>query len=129
MARPKKSDGPQNGGPITPPDFDKAAKIYREDVTPANKAQKQAMNEASTAWKAIKKDCRVHKGGFQQAMKISEMEEAEQQAYLRSLNAGLKQRGVVMHADAVDRMQGVNGDEVAIIPTGSAPKTAMPVVN
>ena len=127
MARPKKSDGPQNGGPINPPDFERAQKIFDSDVRPANKAQKQAMAEASAGWKAIKGE-RVHVAGFRQAQKIADMEEADQQAFLRSLNAGLKSRGVVMHADAVDRMQGVNADEVPVIPTGAAPKTPLPTV-
>lgn len=128
MAGRKKSGGAQNGGPINPPDFEKAQRIFNEDIKPANKAQKQAMKDASDGWKAVKEN-RVNVAGFRQAQKIADMEESEQQAYLRSLNAGFVQRGVVMHADIVDQMQGVNSGEVPIVPTGEAPKVAMPSVN
>lgn len=119
----------QNGGAIDPPDFDKAMKIYTGDVVPANKAQKQAMKEASDAWKAVKDDCRVHKKGFRDAMKTAEMEESDQQAYLRSYRAGLMMRGVKLHRDLVDISQGVNAADLEIVPTGEAPKIDMQIVN
>lgn len=119
----------QNGGAIDPPDFDKAMKIYTGDVVPANKAQKQAMKEASDAWKAVKDDCRVHKGGFRTSMKVAEMEEADQQAWLRSFRAGLMKRGITLHVDAVDIMEGVNAADLEIVPTGAAAKLEMPKIN
>lgn len=124
----RKASGPQNGGPINPPDYERAQKIFDNDIKPANKAQKQAMGEASAGWKAIKGE-RVHVAGFRQAQKIADMEESDQQAFLRALHAGFKARGVVMHPDAVDRMQGNQNNEIPIIPTGEAPKIDMPVVN
>lgn len=117
-----------NGGAIDPPDFEAAKRIYQNDVVPANKAQKQAMKEASDAWKAVKK-VRVHTAGYRQAMKIAEMEEADQQAYLRSFRAGLQQRGVTLHLDIVDKMNGVNEADLEIVPTGAAPKIEMQIVN
>lgn len=128
MARGKKKEG-QNGGPILPPDFERAQSIYRNDVMPAHKAQKQAMKEAGDAWKEINKECRVHKGGYHKAMQVSEMEEAEQQAWLRSFKAGLEQTNVRLHADAVDIMQGVNAEDLEVVPTGAAAKIDMPSVN
>lgn len=129
MPRGKKNEGGQNGGPITPPDFEKAQKIYKQDVMPAHKAQKQAMKEAGDAWKAIKKECRVHKGGYHKAQQVSEMEEAEQQAWLRSFKVGLEQNGVRLHADAVDLMQGVNASDLEVVPTGAADKIDLPPVH
>lgn len=125
----KKDKGPQNGGPIAPPDFEKAQRIYKQDVMPAHKAQKQAMKEAGDAWKAIKKDCRVHKGGYHKAMQVAEMEEAEQQAWLRSFKVGLEQNGVRLHADAVDIMEGVNAADLEVVPTGAPDAIDLPVVN
>lgn len=124
----KKENGGQNGGPITPPDFEAAGRIYKNDIVPANKAQKQAMGEASAGWKAVKGH-RVHVGGYRQAMKIADMEPAEQQAYLRSMNAGFMARDVQMDADIVDQMQGVNSGSVPIIPTGEPQKTELPKIN
>lgn len=127
MAKGKKKEG-QNGGPITPPDFEAAHRIYREDIAPANKAQKQAMKEASDGWKEVG-GLRVHKKGYRIGMNIADMEESDQQACLRSLNAAFTQRNVRLHTDAVDIMQGVNADDLEIIPTGAAPKIDLPVVN
>lgn len=93
-------------GELPPPDFEAAMAIFDSDIRPANRAQKQAMKEASDAWKIVKKDHRVHTGGFRAAMKIAEMEEAEQQAFLRSLYAGLNARNVSLHADLVDNAEG-----------------------
>lgn len=93
-------------GELPTPDFDAAMAIFNSDIKPANKAQKQAMKEASDAWKIVKKDHRVHTGGFRKAMQIADLEEAEQQAYLRSLYAGLNARGVSLHADLVDNAEG-----------------------
>ena len=124
---PKK--GKQGGGPIDPPDFDKALKVYTADVVPANKAQKQAMKEASDAWKSIKDECRVHKGGFRTAMKVAEMEETDQQAWLRSFKAGCQKRNIRLYADAVDIMEGVNAEDLDVVPSGAAPKIDMPTVN
>ncbi len=125
----KKDKGGQNGGPITPPDFEKAQRIYNEDVKPAHKAQKQAMKEAGDAWKAIKGECRVHKGGYHKAMQVAEMEEADQQAWLRSFKVGLQQRGVTLHADAVDLMQGINAADLEVVPSGAAPQVDLPPVH
>jgi len=124
----KKDKGAQNGGPIAPPDFEAAARIYKNDIVPANKAQKQAMAEASAGWKAVKGN-RVHVKGYRDAMKTADMEEAEQQAYLRSYKRGLQDRNVTLHADAVDIMEGVNAADVEIVPAGDAPKIDLPSVN
>lgn len=89
-------------GELIKPDFEHASAIYANDVAPANRAQKQAMKEAGDAWKEIKNEAHVHKGGFQKAMQIAEMEEADQQSWLRSFYGGLEQRGVGLYADLVD---------------------------
>lgn len=106
-------------GEIQPPDFDKAFSIFTSDIRPANKAQKQAMQEASAGWKEIKGN-RVHVGGFRLAMKIADMEEADQQMFLRSLNAGLKLRSISLHADLVDAAQGADTSNVIPIEAGRA---------
>jgi hypothetical protein len=62
-------------------------------------------------------------------MQVAEMEEAEQQAWLRSFKAGLQQTETRLHADAVDIMEGINASDLEIVPTGEAPKIDMPSVN
>jgi len=121
---------PKTTGAISPPDFEQALKIYRADVVPAGKAQKQAMQEQGTAWKEIKKGCRVHKPGFSTAMKVSEMEESDQQAWLRSFAAGLRANNVTLHVDLADIANGADKDGSAeIIPTGSKPETELTTLN
>lgn len=102
-------------GEVLPPDYDEALRIFNADVKPANKTQKQAMQEASAAWKIIKKDHRVNVAGFRLAMKIADMEEAEQQSFLRALRAGLQARHVSLHADLVDNAEGVDTSNVVPI--------------
>jgi hypothetical protein len=121
---------PKTTGAISPPDFEQALKIYRADVVPAAKAQKQAMQDQGTAWKEIKKGCRVHKPGFSTAMKVAEMEEADQQAWLRSFAAGLRANNVTLHIDLADIANGADKDGSAeIIPTGSKPETELTTLN
>ena len=121
---------PKTTGAISPPDFEQALKIYRADVVPAAKAQKQAMQEQGTAWKEIKKGCRVHKSGFATGMKVSEMEESDQQAWLRSFTAVIHANNVTLHVDLADIANGADKDGSAeIIPTGSKPETELTTLN
>jgi hypothetical protein len=121
----KAKSNPVNGQ-VQPPDFDAAMAIFNSDIKPANKEQKRAMKDASDAWKIVKKDHRVHTGGFRKAMQIADMEEAEQQAFLRSLYAGLNARNVSLHADLVDNAEGNN---IAAFPVSERPKVEMMAVN
>lgn len=119
---------PKTTGAISPPDFEQAKKIYQADIVPARKSQRAAMQEAGTAWKAIKGECRVHKPGYQAAMKVVEMEEADQQMWLRSFAACLKQHGVTLHADLADIAEGADKDVPAeIIPVATAPRADVTV--
>ena len=105
-------------GEIEQPDFEAALRIFFQTILPANKEQKRSMQEASAGWKAVKKDNRVHVGGFRLAMKIADMEEADQQSFLRALHNGLKLRKVVLHADLVDGAEG--NDTSNVIPIEQA---------
>lgn len=109
-------------GEIQGPDFDAAMAIWNNDIRPANRKQKQAMKEASDAWKVVKGDHRVHKGGFAKAMQVADMEEADQQAFLRSFNAGLVARNVSLHADLVDQAEGSKSNTVIPVEFGSKDK-------
>lgn len=119
---------PKTTGAIAPPDFDAAHRIYKSDIIPARKAQKQAMQEQGQAWKAVKSEHRVHKPGFATAMKVAEMEEADQQAWLRSFAAGLKATNVTLHMDLADIAEGSDKDAPAtIIPTAASPRADVSV--
>lgn len=125
MARPRKNDAPISGE-VPKPDFDHAHRVYQNDIVPANREQKRAMKEASDAWKVVKKEARVHVAGFRAAMKVAEMEEAEQQVWLRSFNAGLQLRHVTLEADLVDQAEGKQPENV--VPIGSAQRPQLATI-
>lgn len=116
MASRKPKDTPISGE-VPKPDFDEADKIYNADIAPANKLQRQAMKDASDGWKAVK-GLRVNVAGARTAYKIAGMEDAEQQAWLRSFNGVLAKKGVVLEADLVDQAQGKPPQNV--VPIGEA---------
>lgn len=124
----KANSKPVNGE-IQPPDFEAAMSVYTNDIVPANRSQKRAMQEASAAWKVVKKDHRVHKGGFKAAMQLCDAEDAEGQAWARSFMAGLRARGFVLYPDMVDRAEQGDNPDMDIIPIGERPKVDMMAIN
>lgn len=64
-------------------DFDLALKILREDILPANSVGAEKMQEASTGYKAIKKQCHIQPGSIKDAVKVWKKEEAKRDDYLR----------------------------------------------
>jgi hypothetical protein len=113
-------------GEVPKPDFDLADSIHRNDIAPANRVQKQAMKDASDGWKAVKKDARVHVGGARTAFRVCDMEESEQQAWLRSFNGVLSKRGVTLSFDLVDQAEGKDRSAGAtVVPIG---ETRRPVL-
>lgn len=123
MARAKKNDTPISGE-VPKPDFELADTYFRNDIAPANKEQKRAMKDASDGWKAVKKDAHVHVGGYRAAMRVAEMEYAEQQAWLRSFNGGLASRNVALDADMVDKAEGKDPGNVVPLGAGRKPQLA-----
>jgi hypothetical protein len=123
MARGKKTEGTINGE-VPKPDFELADTYFRNDIAPANREQKRAMKDASDGWKAVKKDAHVHVGGYRAAMRVAEMEYAEQQAWLRSFNGGLSGRNVALDADMVDKAEGKDPGNVVPLGAGQKPQLA-----
>jgi hypothetical protein len=114
---------------VNQPDFDLAKSIYDRDIFPANRAQKQAMQEASAGWKEVKTEAHVHVGGFRQAAKVAQMEEADQQMWLRSFKAGCEQFGIGLHADLVDVANGSDADtNVPVVPAAANKVVELPVL-
>lgn len=117
-------------GVVTPPDFELAKRIYDKDIAPANKAQKQAMQEASAGWKEVKNGAHVHVSGFRQAAKVANMEDAEQQAWLRSFRAGCEQFNVGLNVDLVDVAEGVDASNtIEVVPSKQAASGDLHLVN
>jgi len=123
MARGKKKEGTINGE-VPKPDFELADTYFRNDIAPANREQKRAMKDASDGWKAVKKDAHVHVGGYRAAMRVADMEYAEQQAWLRSFNGGLSRRNVALDPDMVDQAEGKDPGNVVPLGAGQKPQLA-----
>ena len=64
-------------------DFDTAMKIVKNDIMPANSKSGEYAQEASTAYKAIKKGCHIQTSSVKDAIKVSGKEDAKRDDYLR----------------------------------------------
>lgn len=101
---------PKVTGQVTPPDFDHAKKIWDQDIRPARTRQKAAMKDQKEGWDEAKAEAHINKPGFATACKVKEMEEADQQSWLRSFFGGLKAFGIGLHADMMDKASDAEED-------------------
>lgn len=91
-------------------DFAGGKRAYFEDIKPARSQASEHMQAVSTAMKHVKKHLNMVPGGYQVALKIFEMEEGKQEAFIRTLVGQfneMKGREVLSHDfdDLVDRAQ------------------------
>jgi hypothetical protein len=93
-------------GEVAKPDFEKAVRLYRGDIKPAKSRSAEFMQEVSTAYKAVKKDARVHPGAAKVAFSLVEMEYDKQQEWLRSFRGTLEALGIGIEADLFDGLEG-----------------------
>lgn len=111
----KKDDGPQNGGEIEQPDFDRAARLLKNDVKPAEEKVGEHAQVMSTAYKAIKKECHVNPAAAKLAYKLSRQSEEKTDDFLRSLQGMFAALNVGITRDLVDEAEGA--EATPIIPT------------
>jgi len=117
MARPKKHKPEPIVEQVIAPDFDKAVRIYREDIKPAQAKVGEYAQEQSTAYKAVKKDCHVDPGAARLAFRLDNMEETKRDDFLRSFRGLLVALNIFMPVDLVDVAEGkTTGDSP--VPTG-----------
>lgn len=117
-------------GVISQPDYELAARIFRNDILPANSDQGHAMKEASDGYKEIKKGAHVHPWAVRQCASLLKNEDAERDIKLRDLNGMMKALGIALRADLVDIAEGVEPEtEIKIIPVAPAGATDMHLVN
>jgi hypothetical protein len=89
-------------GEVGQPDFEQAVRLYRGDIKPAKAKAAEHMQEASTAYKSVKKDALVHPGAAKAAFALVEMEYDKQQEWLRSFRGTLEALGVGIEPDLFD---------------------------
>lgn len=91
-------------------DFDRAKELYYNDIKPAKSKAAEQMQEASTAYKAVKKECHIQPSAMKAAVKVIEMEDAKSEDWLRCFNGILRAHNIDPDPkDMVDMMHGDDG--------------------
>ncbi|WP_417615347.1 hypothetical protein [Parasphingorhabdus sp.] len=115
-------------GEVGQPDFERAMKIYKGDIKPAQGKVGEFSQELSTAYKSIKKDCNIQPGAMKLYVKLDGMEESKRDDFLRSLNGLMKAGGIFMPRDMLDAAAGAEAGE-SVIPTAEKPKPKLHTVD
>jgi hypothetical protein len=105
MARGAAKTKPIDGEEVKP-DADLAARLYQEDIRPAQSKVSEHSQEMSTAYKKIKKEGHIPSWAAKLAFKLKEMEEAKRDHGLRGLFALLDKFNMMPRNDLVDAAQG-----------------------
>ena len=106
MARTARKE-PDDTGEIKNMDFAGAVRAYRTDIKPALSKVGDAAQEASTAYKHIKKNCHIQPGAAKLAFKLDDMEEAKRADFLRGFVGLLNELNIPLQsADLVDQAEG-----------------------
>lgn len=106
MARTARKE-PEDTGEIKKMDFASAVRAYRNDIKPALSNVGDAAQEASTAYKHIKKNCHIQPGAAKLAFKLDDMEEAKRDDFLRGFVGLLNELNIPLQsADLVDQAEG-----------------------
>ncbi len=128
MARGKKKQEGVINGEIPKPDFELAAKIYREDIRPAMSGVGEHAQEMSTAYKEIKKRAHIQPQAARAAFRLVDMEEAKRDDYLRSFNGLLRELKIFMPADLVDAAEGKATIGETVVPIGESLKPKLATI-
>jgi hypothetical protein len=127
MARGKKTEGTISGE-VPKPDFELAARIYREDIRPAMSGVGEHAQEMSTAYKEIKKRAHIQPQAARLAFRLVDMEEAKRDDFLRSFNGLLKELKIFMPADLVDAAEGKGTIGETVVPIGKSTKPQLATI-
>lgn len=117
----------QVNGEVAKPDFEKAVKIYRKDIKPANEKSGEHAQTASTAYKAIKDDCHVNTRAAKFVFKLANESEEKRNDVLRSLRGLLGAMGIGITDDLVSDAEGED-TTASIIPTAQSEAPALATV-
>lgn len=120
MARPKKNQDDHGGsvnGELPKPDFERAARLLRTDVKPAEEKVGEHSQTMSTAYKAIAKECHVNARAARLAYQLSKESDEKRDDFLRSLRGLFGVMKIGLSADLVDKAEGKDDDDADVIPT------------
>lgn len=100
---------------IAKPDFERAVRIYKQDIRPAQAKVGEYAQEQSTAYKEIKKACNIVPGAAKLAFKLNEMEDVKRDDFLRSLYGLMQELGIGISQDLVDQMGDGDAPEMPVM--------------
>lgn len=123
----KKDDGPQNGGAITPPDFEKALKVITNDLNPLIEKGAKVRGDQAAAWKVIEDDCHCNKKAAKDFHKLLRMDPELRDDYFRTLSGLLELSGIGISRDLVDQAEG--GEAKPVIPIVDKARPELATVN
>lgn len=107
MARAARKPKDDDGGVIEAKDFDLAIRLWRQDIKPAISKVGEHNQEASSAYKQIKKNCHIQPMAAKLAFKLADMEEAKRDDFLRCLSGLLRKLNIAIEpVDLVDIAEG-----------------------
>lgn len=127
MSRPKKGDAAAVIE-IKAPDFEKAVRIFRADIKPANEKSGEEAQKASTAYKAIKKECHVNTRAAKFVFQLAGESEEKRNDVLRSVRGLLGAMNIGITDDLVSQAEGEDSG-AAVIPTADAERPSLATVN
>ena len=123
----KKDDGPQNGGAIENPDFERAIKVITNDLNPLLEKSVKVRGDQAAAWKVVEDDCRCNKKAAKDFHKLLRMDPELRDDYFRTFRGLLEVSGVGISRDLVDEAEGA--PEAPIIPTVDKTRPELATVN
>lgn len=108
MGRAKNNGQQDEVEQVAKPDYEKAVRIYRQDIKPANEKSGEHAQAASTGYKAIKKDCRVNTRAAKFVFKLAGESEEKRNDVLRSVRGLLDAMNIGITDDLVSDAEGEN---------------------
>jgi hypothetical protein len=128
MTRRKGASQKQDVEEVGQPDFERAVKIFRQDIKPANEASGESAQTASTGYKAIKKDCHVNTRAAKFVFKLASESEEKRNDVLRSVRGLLGAMGIGITDDLVSGAEGED-TKAPIVPAAKPESVTLATLN
>ena len=93
-------------GLVQKKDFARAMKIYYSDIHPASSSAAEMMQEISTAYKLLKRECGIQSSAAKMVFKLLEFEESRRDDWLRAFSGLCEEARIYMPSDLVDAAEG-----------------------
>ena len=102
----KDDEGPQNGGAIEQPDFERALKVINHDLNPLTEESAKVRGDQAAAWKTIEKDCHCNKKAAKVFHSLKRMDPELRDDWFRTFTGLLEASGIGISRDLVDEAEG-----------------------